>query len=104
MSQKYVPAHAGKCVLTDGDYAKQIYTSRRIYVASAIDTWKEKQRKTYGKIDLQVKREYCAKKKEECQVMMVEEKEPFDKIARDKNVRRALMAECVTETLQEKKG
>jgi hypothetical protein len=39
---KYVPAHAGKCVLTNGDYAKQIYTGRRMYVTSAMDTWKEK--------------------------------------------------------------
>jgi hypothetical protein len=61
------------------------------------------QRKTYGKIDLSVKREYCEKKKEEWKVMTAEEKEPFEKIARDKNVRQALMAECVTEALQKKK-
>ncbi len=67
--KKYVPPHAGKCVLTDGDYAKQIYTGRRMYVTSAMDTWKEKQRKTYGKIELSVKREYCAKKKLEWQMM-----------------------------------
>ncbi len=97
VSQKYVPAHAGKCVLTDGDYAKQIYTGRRMYVTSAMDTWKEKQRKTYGTIDLQVKREYCAKKKQKWEVMTAEEITFFDKIARDKNVRQALMAKCVTE-------
>jgi hypothetical protein len=36
--------------------------------------------------------------------MMAEEKEPFEKIARDKSVRQALMAECVTDALQKKKG
>ncbi len=104
MTKKYVPATKGKYVLTDSDLSKQIYTGRRMYVMSAMNLWKEKQRKTYGKIDLNVKREYCAKTKEEWKVMTAEEKEPFEKIARDKNVRQALMAERVTEALQEKKG
>jgi hypothetical protein len=32
--------------------------------------------------------------------MTAEEKAPFDKIARDKSVRQALMAECVTDALK----
>ncbi len=35
--------------------------------------------------------------------MTAEAKEPFEKISRDKNVRQALMVECVTEALQKKK-
>ncbi len=104
VTKKYVPAHAGKCVITDGDYAKQIYNCRRMYVTSAMDNWKDKQRKTNGITDLKVKRECCAKKKDEWQAMTAEEKAPFEKIARDKNVRQALMAECVTDALQKKKG
>ena len=103
VTKKYVPATKGKCVLTDPDLSAQIYTGRRMYVMSAMDIWKAKQLKTYGKIDLTVKREYCSKKKEEWTVMTAEAKEPFEKIARDKNVRQALMVECVTEALQKKK-
>ena len=87
MDTKYVPAHTGKSVMTDPEYAKQIYTARRMYVTSAMDTWKEKQLKTYGKIDAKARREHCAKKKEDWNKLSVEEKEPFEKIARDKHVR-----------------
>jgi hypothetical protein len=104
VTKKYVPATKGKCVLTDAEYAKQIYTGRRMFVMSAMDVWKEKQNKTYGKIDLDVKRKYCEEKKNEWKVMTAEEKEPFDKIARDKNVRQALMAECVTEAFRKQKA
>jgi hypothetical protein len=75
-----------------------------MYVTSAMDTWKEKQLKTYGKIDPTARQEHCAKKKGDWNAMSAEEKEPFEKIARDKHVRQALMAECVTEALQKKKG
>jgi hypothetical protein len=46
-----------------------------MFVMSAMNVWKEKQRKTYGKIDLEVKREYCKKKKEEWTGMTDEAKE-----------------------------
>jgi hypothetical protein len=36
---------------------------------SAMEVWKEKQKKMHGTIDLKVKREYCEKKKEEWKVM-----------------------------------
>jgi hypothetical protein len=104
MDTKYVPAHTGKSVMTDPEYAKQIYTARRMYVTSAMDVWKEKQLKTYGKIDAKARREHCAKKKEDWNALSVDEKEPFEKIARDKHVRQALMVQCVTEALQKKTG
>ena len=60
-----------------------------MYVTSAMDTWKEKQLKTYGKIDPTARQEHCAKKKGDWNAMSAEEKEPFEKIARDKHVRQA---------------
>jgi hypothetical protein len=76
-----------------------------MYVTSAMDTWKAKQLKTYGKIDPNARCEYCAKQKEEWNAMTAEAKEPFEKISRDKNVRQVLMAECVIDGgLAEKKG
>jgi hypothetical protein len=90
---QYVPAHKRKYVLNNADYAKQIYTARRMYVISSMDTWKDKQLKTYGKIVPTARLEHCAKKKGDWNDLSVEEKEPFEKIARDKHVRQALMAE-----------
>jgi hypothetical protein len=40
---KYVHAHTGKSVMTDPDYAKQIYTARRMYVTSGCNGHMERQ-------------------------------------------------------------
>jgi hypothetical protein len=92
--------HTGKSVFNDADCAKQIYTARRMYVTSAMDTWNDKQLKiSYGKIDPKASREHCAKKEKDWNALSAEEKEPFENIVRDKHVRQAVMAECVAEAL-----
>jgi hypothetical protein len=101
-SQKKYTYHKGKSV-TNSEYARQIHTAKRMYVTSAMDVWKAKQMKTYGEIKLKAKQEYCAKTKQAFHNLTEDEKVPFEKLARDHQVKQALMAECIAESLQKKK-
>jgi hypothetical protein len=87
--------HKGKSVVTDSEYARQIYTAKRMYVTSAMDVWKAKQLKNYGEIRLKAKQEYCVKKKQVFHNLTGDEKAPFEKLARDHQVKQALMAESL---------
>jgi hypothetical protein len=90
ISKKKGTYHKGKSVVTDSEYARQIYTAQRMFVTSAIDIWKAKQIKTYGEINLKDKREYCATKKREFNQSPENQKAPFEKLARDHQVKQAL--------------
>ena len=103
-SKKKDTYHKGKSVVTDSEYARQIYTAQRMYVSSAMDIWKAKQLKTYGEIKLKDKREYCASKKLEFNKLPDDQKVPFEKLARDHQVKQALMVECIADALQKKQG
>ena len=75
-----------------------------MFVTSAMDIWKAKQLKTYGEINATAKKDFCASKKLKFQKLSNDEKAPFEKLARDHQVKQALMAESIAETLQKKNG
>ncbi len=75
-----------------------------MYVTSAMEIWKKKQQATYGEICQQRKKDHTARLKKEYDTFPAERKEPYEKIARDHQVRQALMAEAIAGSLQKKEG